>query len=97
MFQQREFLSAYMSASSNPESYGQITVPELPPDTQTPGPQQVQMRYPGSPEVSQEINLLRQNQTNIEYGNLPTLPVVGGLPYVEPVYIERANQEPSYP
>ena len=41
--------------------------------------------------------LLRQNQTTIEYGNLLTLPVAGGLLYVEPVYIERAGQSASYP
>ena len=29
--------------------------------------------------------------------HLLTLPVAGGLLYVEPVYIERANQESSYP
>jgi uncharacterized membrane protein (UPF0182 family) len=97
VFQNREFLSAYMSASSNPDTYGQITLLQLPPDTQTLGPQQVQTQFLGSPRVSQELNLLRQNQTNIEYGNLLTLPVAGGLLYVEPVYIERANQESSYP
>jgi len=47
--------------------------------------------------VSSELNLLRQNQTTIDYGNLLTLPVAGGLLYVEPVYIERAGQDSSYP
>ena len=97
VFQNRQFLSAYISASSDPGTYGQITVLQLPPDTQTLGPQQVQTQFLGSPEVSQELNLLRQNQTTIDYGNLLTLPVAGGLLYVEPVYIERANQESSYP
>ncbi|HXV92569.1 MAG TPA: UPF0182 family protein [Pseudonocardia sp.] len=97
VFQNRQFLSAYMSASSDPETYGEITVLQLPPDTQTLGPQQVQTQFLGSPEVSTELNLLRQNQTTIDYGNLLTLPVAGGLLYVEPVYIERANQESSYP
>ena len=46
---------------------------------------------------AQQLNLLRQNQTTIEYGNLLTLPVAGGLLYVEPVYIERAGQSASYP
>ena len=70
---------------------------ELPAETQTLGPQQVQAQFLGSPEVSQQLNLLRQNQTTIEYGNLLTLPVAGGLLYVEPVYIERAGQSASYP
>ena len=93
----RQFLSAYVSASSDPASYGKITVLELPAETQTLGPQQVQAQFLGSPEVSSQLNLLRQNQTTIEYGNLLTLPVAGGLLYVEPVYIERAGQSASYP
>ena len=86
-----------MTASSDPATYGKITVLELPAETQTLGPQQVQAQFLGSPEVSSQLNLLRQNQTTIEYGNLLTLPVAGGLLYVEPVYIERAGQSASYP
>jgi len=93
----REFLSAYMSVSSDPGSYGKITVLQLPPDTQTRGPQQVQSQFLSSPTVSTELNLLRQQGTQVLYGNLLTLPVAGGLLYVEPVYIERSNQESSFP
>lgn len=93
----RPFLSAYVSASSDPATYGKISVLQLPVDNQTPGPQQVQNQFVSSPDVSREINLLRQNQTTIDYGNLLTLPVAGGLLYVEPIYIERANQESSFP
>ncbi|NMH97111.1 UPF0182 family protein [Pseudonocardia acidicola] len=93
----RQFMAAYMSASSDPANYGHITVLQLPAETQTLGPQQVQAQFLGSPNVSQELNLLRQNQTTIDYGNLLTLPVAGGLLYVEPVYIERAGQDASYP
>ncbi|WP_445183395.1 UPF0182 family protein [Pseudonocardia sp. Cha107L01] len=94
---QRPFLAAYVSASSDPGSYGHITVLQLPTDTQTPGPQQAQNQFVSLPQVSQQLNLLKQNQTTIDYGNLLTLPVAGGLLYVEPIYIERANQESSFP
>jgi uncharacterized membrane protein (UPF0182 family) len=93
----RQFLSAYVSASSEPETYGKISVLELPADTQSQGPQQVQGQFLSSPDVSSQLNLLRQNQTTVEYGNLLTLPVAGGLLYVEPVYVERAGQNSSYP
>jgi hypothetical protein len=94
---QRPFLAAYVSASSDPSSYGKITVLQLPTDTQTPGPQQAQNQFVSLPQVSQQLNLLKQNQTSIDYGNLLTLPVAGGLLYVEPIYIERANQDTSFP
>jgi len=92
----REFMSAYVTASSDPENYGKITVLQLPSDTQTKGPQQVQTQFVSSPEVSSELNLLRQQQTRVQYGNLLTLPVAGGLLYVEPVYVERSNPS-SFP
>ncbi len=93
----REFLSAYMSVSSDPATYGRITLLQLPADTQTRGPQQVQTQFLSSAQVSTELNLLRQQGTQVLYGNLLTLPVAGGLLYVEPVYIERTNQESSFP
>ncbi|MGQ0777890.1 MAG: UPF0182 family protein [Pseudonocardiales bacterium] len=93
----REFLAAYVSVSSDPDNYGEIRVLELPTDSQTLGPQQVQTRFDSSAEVSQALNLLRQNQTDVLLGNLLTLPVAnGGLLYVEPVYVER-NAESSFP
>ncbi|MPZ66760.1 MAG: membrane protein [Pseudonocardiaceae bacterium] len=94
----RQFLSAYVSVSSEPETYGDIRVLELPTDSQTLGPQQVQTRFDSSAEVSQELNLLRQSQTDVLQGNLLTLPIAnGGLLYVEPIYVERADQELSFP
>ncbi|MGH3977768.1 MAG: UPF0182 family protein [Pseudonocardiaceae bacterium] len=95
----RQFLSAFVSVSSDPANYGQIRVLELPTDSQTLGPQQVQTRFDSSAEVSRELNLLRQSQTDVRLGNLLTLPVAGGgLLYVEPVYVERAsNEDVSFP
>jgi uncharacterized membrane protein (UPF0182 family) len=44
------------------------------------------------------LNLFRQQTTNLKYGNLLTLPVGGGLLYVEPVYVEQStNSNTSYP
>jgi uncharacterized membrane protein (UPF0182 family) len=98
VFQEREFLSAYLSVSSDPDTYGQMTLLRLPDNTTTQGPQLVQSALVADPEVSQQVGLLTRNgQSTVEYGNLLTLPVAGGLLFVEPLYIERANQESSYP
>ena len=69
---------------------------KLPSDTQTLGPQQVQSQFISSPTVSSNISLLTRGQTAVDYGNLLTLPVAGGLLYVEPIYIERTGRR-SYP
>ncbi|WP_301328852.1 UPF0182 family protein [Goodfellowiella coeruleoviolacea] len=94
---QREFMSAYVTVRSDPDNYGKMTVLTLPSDTQTKGPQQVQTQFLSSPTVSTELNLLTERKTKVVYGNLLTLPVSGGLLYVEPVYVERSNQSSSFP
>ncbi|MDQ1623374.1 MAG: uncharacterized protein QOH19_1792, partial [Actinomycetota bacterium] len=48
------------------------------------------------PTVSQALNLLRQGASAVLNGNLLTLPVGGGLLYVQPVYL-RSTGETSYP
>jgi uncharacterized protein len=93
----RPFLASYISVGSDPDNYGEIRVLELPGESQTLGPEQVQNRFVSSAVVSTELNLLRQSETDVRYGNLLTLPVGGGLLYVEPVYIERANQQAAFP
>ncbi|MGH3988603.1 MAG: UPF0182 family protein, partial [Pseudonocardiaceae bacterium] len=94
----RQFLAAYVSVSSSPDSYGAITVLRLPTDSQALGPQQVQTRFRSSAEVSRELNLLQAAETTIRFGNLLTLPTGDGtLLYVEPVYVQRTNQDASFP
>lgn len=93
----RPFLASYISVSCDPQDYGKITVLELPSESQTLGPEQIQNRFVSSAEVSKELNLLRQSETDVRFGNLLTLPVGGGLLYVEPVYIERANRQATFP
>ncbi|AHH94479.1 UPF0182 family protein [Kutzneria viridogrisea] len=97
VFQGRDFMSAYVSAASDPgPDYGKLTVLQLPSDTQTPGPKLVQTQF--ITNNGSQINLLRQQATTLKFGNLLTLPVGKGLLYVEPVYVEQsANQNSSYP
>ena len=46
--------------------------------------------------MSRLLNLLRQGSTTVLNGNLLTLPVAGGLLYVQPVYIQSTG-ETSFP
>ncbi|MBG0739487.1 UPF0182 family protein [Paeniglutamicibacter antarcticus] len=76
--------------------YGKLRLLELPVDTQVPGPGQVQNTFNSDPTVSTQLNLLKQGQSSVLNGNLLTLPVGGGLLYVQPVYV-RSTGETSYP
>ena len=44
-----------------------------------------------TPTVSSQLSLLRRGGSDVELGNLLTLPVAGGLLYVEPVYVRAAQ------
>jgi uncharacterized protein len=91
----REFLSAYISARSDPEDYGKLTVLQLPTDTLTQGPQQIQNSMISDTRVASERTLLERSN-RIHYGNLLTLPIAdGGVLYVEPLYTERISTNPN--
>ena len=91
----REFLSAYISAHSDPDNYGKLTVLQLPTDTLTQGPQQIQNSMISDTRVASERTLLERSN-RIHWGNLLTLPIAdGGMLYVEPLYTERISTNPN--
>ncbi len=84
------------SAGKKSSNYGTLRLLTLPKSTIVPGPGQVQNNFSADSKVSQLLNILRQGSTRVLNGNLLTLPVGGGLLYVQPVYIQSTG-ETSYP
>ena len=95
----RDFLAAYISASSDPATYGKITVLTIP--GQVNGPKLAFNAISTDTAVSQDLGVIgRDNQNRIRWGNLLTLPVgQGGLLYVSPVYASpgASDAASSYP
>lgn len=95
----RDYLAAYISASSDPDTYGKITVLTIP--GQVNGPKLANNAITTDTAVSQDLGVIgRDNQNRIRWGNLLTLPVAqGGLLYVEPVYASPGSSDAasSYP
>ncbi|MEU1615959.1 UPF0182 family protein [Streptomyces sp. NPDC005722] len=93
----RENLSAFMAVDADAKSpeYGAIKVLKLPSNTTVSGPQQVQSQFNSDPDVAEKIRLLKGGDSEVEYGNLLTVPLDGGLLYVEPVYVRGAGT--NYP
>ncbi|WP_369800164.1 UPF0182 family protein [Tersicoccus sp. Bi-70] len=100
----RNVLYGYLSANGDAGSkagvkspdYGKLQLLNLPKSGSIPGPGQVQNRFNSDPTVSQTLNLLRQGASSVLNGNLLTLPVGGGMLYVQPVYVQSSG-ETSYP
>jgi uncharacterized membrane protein (UPF0182 family) len=68
-----------------------LEVLELPDQTSVQGPVQVHQRMTGNAAVRTELNLLSNNQSKVEYGNLISLPVGNGMLYVEPIYVKTSQ------
>lgn len=94
----RENLSAFAAVNSDPgPDYGKITVLQLPRSTNIAGPSQVTSNFEAKPTVALSLSLLRQGGANVVLGSLLTLPVGGGLLYVQPVYVRATANVSAYP
>ena len=94
----RENLSAFAAVNSDPgPNYGKITVLQLPRSTNIAGPSQVASNFEAKPEVANSLSLLRRGGSDVVLGNLLTLPVGGGLLYVQPVYVRATANTAAYP
>jgi uncharacterized membrane protein (UPF0182 family) len=90
---QRDNLSAFISASSAPDTYGEIQVLQLPGNTPFRGPGQVQNAFTTNNQVRPDLTLFESESSNAVFGNLLTLPIGdAGLLYVEPLYVEGADE-----
>jgi uncharacterized membrane protein (UPF0182 family) len=89
---ERDNLSAFISASSDPDSYGEIKVLRLPGNTPFRGPQQVQNAFLSNNQVRPDLTLFDSENSDAVFGNLLTLPIGdAGLLYVEPLYVRGAG------
>lgn len=95
---EREFLSAHMSASSDPDTYGEITVRvQRPIEPLAQGPNQAQDIMIASPAIAEDRRLWGET-AEITEGNLLALPLADdSVLYVEPIYTQRKDQDSAYP
>ncbi len=95
----RNVLLGYLAVDSNAGSepgvknpdYGKLRMLVVDAATTVPGPGQVQNTFDSSTAVSSQINLLKQGQSEVLPGNLLTVPVGGGLLYVQPVFVQSSG------
>jgi uncharacterized membrane protein (UPF0182 family) len=91
----RPNLSALISAALV-NGKPKIQLLQLPEGTVTAGPGQVQQSMTSIPDVTKDLTQFRSQNSKPVYGNLLSLPVAGGMLYVEPLYI-RSTTDTSYP
>lgn len=84
----RTELQGFMTASSDPETYGTLTVFQV--DGELPeGPLSVASAAETDTQISAEITLLNQSAggSNVRFGDLQLVPVADGLLYIRPFYV----------
>ena len=82
----RKELRAFMVVSSDPKSYGKITVYEVN-DPLPEGPATVAAEFGSDTAVSQQVTLLDQRGSRVVFGDLQIVPVGKGLVYLRPLYV----------
>ncbi len=97
----RENLSVYMAVNADATSkdYGRMRVLKLSDSEQIAGPGQTYNFISTNPVVAEKLlpfNRSGSSATAI-YGNLLTLPVGGGLMYVQPIYTQTTATTGAYP
>ena len=98
--QKKQNLASFMAVgadAADPSTYGKFTILRLPDTTQVPGPSQIANQFSNDPKVAEAVRPFKQADAKIEYGNLLTLPVGGGLLYVQPLYTTRETGAGTYP
>ena len=96
----RQNLASFVSVNSEAtdKGYGQMQILQLPSKTQVGGPSQIANQFSSDQGLKQALLPFSQgSDAVIQRGNLLTLPVGGGLLYVQPVYIKRQAAEGTYP
>jgi uncharacterized membrane protein (UPF0182 family) len=87
-----------VNADASSPNYGQMRVLKMSDTTQIDGPGQTANAFTSNPTVAEALRpFLNQGSSSAQYGNLLTLPVGGGLLYVQPVYTQRSGNTGSYP
>ena len=91
----RDNLASFMAVDADASSpdYGKMRLLRLPLDAPVDGPQQVQSKFNSDTGFAKDITLLKGKDSTVEYGNLLSIPLDGGMLYVEPVYVRGADTD----
>jgi uncharacterized protein len=95
----RENLAAFMAvdAEASSKDYGQFRILRLPDTNQIDGPGQMANKFETDEAIRAQLLPFNQGGARVERGNLLTLPLGGGLLYVQPVYSSRTGASGAYP
>lgn len=86
----------WMAANSDPDGYGELVAFTFPSGQDVDGPGLVFSRINSDQEFSAARTLLGTGGSEVQFGDLLTIPIEDSILYVLPMYV-RANQEAAVP
>ncbi|MFT4109613.1 UPF0182 family protein [Propionicimonas sp.] len=87
----RDDLVGWLTASSEPDSYGAKTVFTLPKSRVILGAAQVSARINQDPDIAQQLTLWNQPGSTVTFGSMLVLPIRGSTVYLQPVFLTAQN------
>ena len=88
----RKELRSFMVVSSDPKTYGKITVYDVKAPL-PPGPATVSAEFESDPIISQIITPLDLRGSRVTYGDLQLVPVGKGIMYLRPMFVQPDSSD----
>ncbi|MBQ2942246.1 MAG: UPF0182 family protein [Clostridia bacterium] len=88
----KQNLIAWVGVSSNYDTYGEMVVYKFPEGSPVNGTLQIENLISSDPDISEQISLWDQGDSNVMKGNLLVIPIENSIIYVEPLYITSGTE-----
>ncbi len=85
-------MAALFVARNDGENYGELVVYKLPKQVSVYGPMQIESKIDQHTEISKEFSLWASQGSSYIRGNVLSIPIENSLIYVEPIYLQAANE-----
>ncbi len=86
-------LIAMLAASSEPDTFGELTVYKFPKQETVYGPMQIESRIDQNTDISKDLTLWGQVGSRVIRGNLMVIPYDNSILYVEPIYLQATQSK----
>ena len=86
-------LVAILTASCDPNNFGELMVYKLPKQETVYGPLQIESRIDQNTEISKDLTLWGQVGSRVIRGNLMVIPYQNSILYVEPIYLQATQSK----
>jgi uncharacterized membrane protein (UPF0182 family) len=86
-------LISFMTAKSDPATYGDLEAFVMPQGTNVTGPVQAANNIQSDVNISEQLTLLSRGGSSVRLGNLQLIPVGESVVYIQPIFVQQTGQQ----